>query len=108
MSKSWRAFCSPISMEGNKMYRIMLVAKEGSGEVNNLYKFFTVSNADGKIVPYEAETLETLDIQVEKMVNGDYRKKDILVVQTKGFDISSDLFAETVPDESDPDEPDTP
>lgn len=87
------------------MYRIMLVAKEGAGEVNNLYKFFTVSNTDGKIVPYEAETLEALDAQVEKMLNGNYKKKDILIVQTKGFDISSDLFVETTSDETDTTEP---
>lgn len=90
------------------MYRIMLVAKEGTSETNSLYKFFTITNTEGKVVPYEAETLEDLDIQVEKMLNGDYRKKDILIVQTKGFGISSDLFVETVSDEPDSDEPDTP
>lgn len=90
------------------MYRIMLVAKEGTGEVNSLYKFFTVTNTEGKVVPYEADTLEVLDAQVEKMLNGDYRKKDILIVQMKGFDISSDLFVETVPDETEPEEPDVP
>lgn len=87
------------------MYRIMLVAKEGTSEINSLYKFFTVTNTEGKVVPYESDTLEDLDIQVEKMLNGDYRKKDILIVQTKGFGISSDLFVETVPDETEPDTP---
>jgi hypothetical protein len=70
----------------------MLVAKEGASEINSLYKFFTVVNTEGEVVPYEAETLEDLDIQVEKMLNGDYKKKDILIVQTKGFNINSDLF----------------
>ena len=83
------------------MYRIMLVAKEGTSEINNLYKFFTVTNTEGQIVPYEAKTLEDLDVQVEKMLNGDYKKKDIMIVQTKGFDISSDLFVETISDETD-------
>ena len=60
------------------MYRIMLVAKEGNSEVNHLYKFFTVTNPEGKAVPYEAETLEMLDTQIEKMINGDYKKKILL------------------------------
>lgn len=76
------------------MYRIMLVAKEGTDEVNSLYKFFTVTNTEGKVVPYEAETLEDLDIQVEKMLDGDYKKKDILIVQTKDFTVSSDLYVD--------------
>jgi hypothetical protein len=79
----------------------MLVAKEGNSEVNHLYKFFTVTNPEGKAVPYETETLEMLDTQIEKMINGDYKKKDILIVQTKGFDISSDLFVETPTTEPD-------
>ena len=77
------------------MYRIMLVAKEGTSEINNLYKYFTVSNTEGKIIPFEAETLEELDVQVEKMLNGDYRKKDILIVQSKDFSIEADLFVKT-------------
>jgi len=81
------------------MYRIMLVAKEGTNEVNSLFKFFTITNTEGKVVPYEADTLEDLDAQVEKMVNGDYRKKDILIVQVKNFGISADLFeADTTED----------
>ena len=78
------------------MYRIMLVNKEGSGEINHLYKFFTVINTDGQPVIFEAETLEELDTQVEKMINGNYRKKDILVVQTKGFEISADIYEASV------------
>ena len=74
------------------MYRIMLVNKEGVNEINNLYKFFTVIDTDGQPVIFEAETLEALDAQVEKMINGNYRKKDILVVQTKGFEISADIY----------------
>lgn len=76
------------------MYRIMLIAKEGTDEVNSLYKFFTVTNTEGKVVPYETETLEDLDVQVEKMLDGDYKKKDILIVQTKDFNVSSDLYVE--------------
>ena len=76
------------------MYRIMLVAKEGTDKVNSLYNFFTVTNTEGKVVPYETETLEDLDAQVEKMLDGDYKKKDILIVQTKDFNVSSDLYVE--------------
>ena len=84
------------------MYRIMLVNKEGNGEINHLYKFFTVTNPDGKAIVYEANTLEELDAQIEKMINGNYRKKDILVVQTKGFEVSADIYEASV------EQPDTP
>jgi len=76
------------------MYRIMLVVKEGTSEINNLYEFFTITNTEGKIVPYETDSLVDLDAQVEKMLSGDYRKKDILVVQVKDFTVSSDLYEE--------------
>ena len=85
------------------MYRIMLITKESANEINNLYKFFTVTNTEGKVVIFEADTLEDLDAQVEKMVNGDYRKKDILVVQTKDFGISADIYESDTTE--DPDEP---
>ena len=81
------------------MYRIMLVNKEGSSEINHLYKFFTVTNTEGKAIIFEANTLEELDIQIEKMINGNYRKKDILVVQTKGFEISADIYETEVSEE---------
>lgn len=74
------------------MYRIMLVAKEAADVTNNLYKYLTVTNTEGKVVPYETETLEDLDAQVEKMLDGDYKKKDILIVQIKDFTVSSDLY----------------
>ena len=72
----------------------MLVAKEGNSEINSLYKYFTISNTEGQIVPYETDTLEELDAQVEKMLNGDYKKKDLLIVQVSDFNINSDLFEE--------------
>lgn len=77
------------------MYRIMLVAKEGINEVGNLYKFLTMTDPDGQVIPYEANTLEELDAQVEKMLNGKYAKKDIMVVQTKNFEIGADLYEKT-------------
>lgn len=76
------------------MYRIMLVVKEGIN-YSNLYKYLTVTNTEGKVVPYEAATLEEVDAQVENMLNGNYKKSDILVVQTKDFNISSDLYEVT-------------
>ena len=84
------------------MYRIMIVNKEGSGEINHLYKFFTVTDTEGKVVIFEANTLEELDTQVEKMINGNYRKKDILVIQTKNFEVTSNIYeAEVVEEEPD-------
>ena len=73
------------------MYRIMLVAKEGASEINNLYKYLTVTNTEGKVVPYEAATLEELDVQVETMLNGEYRKKDFIIIQETIYGIEADI-----------------
>ena len=73
------------------MYRIMLVAKEGADEINNLYKYLTVTNTENKVVPYEAATLEELDAQVETMLNGEYRKKDFIIVTTTEYGVEADI-----------------
>lgn len=77
------------------MYRIMLVAKEAASEINNLYKYLTVTNTEGKVVPYEATTLEELDTQVETMLNGEYRKKDFIIVTVTDYDIEADIVKNT-------------
>ena len=72
------------------MYRIMLVAKEGK-DYDSLYKYLTVTNTQNEVVPYEAETIEELDTQVESMLNGEYRKKDFIIVQVTDYEVISDL-----------------
>ena len=78
------------------MYRIMLVAKEADN-YGTLYKYLTVTDTEGKVVPYEAATLLELDRQVEKMLNGDYRKKDFVIVTVTDYGVIADL-AENVDD----------
>lgn len=73
------------------MYRIMLVVKESSAETETLYKFLSTINPEGKVVPYEAVTLTEVDTQVEKMLNGEYRKKDLMIVQVSDFEINANL-----------------
>lgn len=72
------------------MYRIMLVAKEGEN-YSTLYKYLTVTNTNGDVVPYEATTIEELDTQVESMLNGEYRKKDFIIVTVTDYEVVSDL-----------------
>ena len=72
------------------MYRILLVVKEAE-KYGSLYKYLTVTNTEGDVVPYEAATLEELDKQVETMLNGDYRKKDFVIVQVTDYEIVADL-----------------
>ncbi len=73
------------------MDRIMLVAKEAKNDYDSLYKYLTVTNTEGKVVPYEAATLEELDAQVELMLAGEYRKKDFIIVQVTNYGITADL-----------------
>ena len=72
------------------MYRIMLVAKEGAN-YSTLYKYLTVTNTNGEVVPYEASTIEELDAQVESMLNGEYRKKDFIIVTVTDYEVVADL-----------------
>lgn len=72
------------------MYRILLVAKE-SENYSTLYKYLTVTNTNGEVVPYEASTIEELDAQVESMLNGEYRKKDFIIVTVTDYEVVADL-----------------
>ena len=72
------------------MYRILLVAKEGEN-YSTLYKYLTVTNTEGEVVPYEASTIEELDAQVESMLNGEYRKKDFIIVTVTDYEVVVDL-----------------
>lgn len=76
------------------MYRIMLVAKEGKN-YDSLYKYLTVTDTQGNVVPYEAATIEELDAQVETMLNSEYRKKDFIVVTVTEYGIEADLAENT-------------
>lgn len=73
------------------MYRIMLVVKEGK-DYDSLYKYLTVTDTEGNIVPYEAATIEELDAQVESMLNGEYRKKDFIVISVTEYGVETDLI----------------
>lgn len=73
------------------MYRILLVAKEGKADYDSLYKYLTVTNTSGDVVPYEAATLEELDTQVELMLNGDYRKKDFIIITVTDYEVLSSI-----------------
>ena len=73
------------------MYRIMLVVKEGKTIQDTLYKYLTVTNTQNEVVPYEAATIEELDTQIESMLNGEYRKKDFIIVQVTEYGIEADL-----------------
>lgn len=79
------------------MYRIMLVAKENAKIQDTLYKYLTVTNTSGEVVPYEATTIEELDVQVENMLNGEYRKKDFIIVSVTDYEIMADLAENDIP-----------
>lgn len=72
------------------MYRILLVVKEGDN-YSTLYKYLIVTNTEGEVVPYEASTIEELDAQVESMLNGEYRKKDFIIVTVTDYEVVADL-----------------
>ena len=74
------------------MYRIMLVVKEGKTIQDTLYKYLTVTNTDGNVVPFEVDNLQALDAQIEAMLKGDYRKKDFIIVSETTYEIDANLM----------------
>ena len=81
------------------MSRIMLVVTEGNNDYDSLYKYLTITNTEGKIVPYEASTLTELDRQVESMLNGKYAKKDFIIVQAYEYGIDADFVKNEITSE---------
>ena len=74
------------------MYRSMLVVKEGNTIQDTLYKYLTVTNTDGEIVPFEVDNFQALDAQIEAMLKGDYRKKDFIIVSETTYEIDANLM----------------
>lgn len=71
-------------------YRILLVASEKE-DYGSLYKYLTVTDTEGNIIPYEAQSVEELDAMVESMLNGNYAKKDFIIVSVLDYAILADI-----------------
>ena len=56
------------------------------------YQFLTFINVNGEVEIWETDNLVDLDKQVEKMLNGNYRKSDILLVSPLSFDVFADVY----------------
>lgn len=82
------------------MYRF-LIAKNLRKDYKTLYQYLTtVDEETGEIVPFECETAEGLDAQVEKMLNEDgYAKSDFIVVRVIDYDIEATNYTTDTTDE---------
>lgn len=72
-------------------YRIMILIKEYNDKLSSIYKFLTEEDEDGNKKYYETDDIQELDDKVEEMLNGDYAKKDFIVVQVKEYNIDADI-----------------
>ena len=70
-------------------YRIMIKTATGN---KDQYQFLTFINVNGEVEIWETDNLVDLDKQVEKMLNGNYRKSDILLVSPLSFDVFADVY----------------
>lgn len=70
-------------------YRIMIKTASGT---KDQYQFLTYVNENGEDEVFESTSLADVDTKVEKMINGNYRKKDILVVSVWDFNAFADLY----------------
>ena len=71
------------------MYRIMVLAEETANN-SSTYRFFKIKTSKGYKI-YETDDKTELEQQVEDMLNGDYRKKDLLVVNMIDYSIETDI-----------------
>lgn len=70
------------------MYRIMEVVTEKKNN-NSLYRFMKKIDEKNNEVIVEIETKEELDTFVENLLNGDYAKKDFIIVEVLDYDIDA-------------------
>ena len=73
-------------------YRLMLTASK-KDNYGSLYKYLTYTDTDGSIVPWETDSLTTLDEKVESMLNGDYKKSDFIIVTEYDYNLLADIDA---------------
>lgn len=70
------------------MYRIMEVVTEKSNN-NSLYKFKKTVDEHNNEVVLEIADKADLDAYVEGMLNGEYAKKDFIIVEILDYDIDA-------------------
>ena len=72
------------------MYRIMLVTSIREN-YESLYKYLTITDDEGNVIPYEAANDDELDAKVESMLNNGYAKNDFIIVTVKDYNINADI-----------------
>lgn len=70
------------------MYRIMEVVTEKKNN-NSLFRFMKTIDEKNNEVIVEIETKEELDTFVENLLNGDYAKKDFIIVEVLDYEIDA-------------------
>lgn len=75
------------------MYRIMEVVTEKSNN-NSLYKFKKTVDEHNNEVVLEIADKADLDTYVEDMLNGEYAKKDFIIVEVLNYDIDAKIDEE--------------
>ena len=72
------------------MYKIMTVVKSGENNTST-YQFLKVKDEDGNFKVWSADSKTDLETQVESMLNGDYAKKDFIVVEPFNYELDTDI-----------------
>lgn len=70
-------------------YRIMIRTATGN---KDQYQYLTFVNVNGETEIWETDNLVDLDKQVEKMLNGNFRKCDILLLSPLDFSVFADVY----------------
>lgn len=82
------------------MYKIMVIADETANNTST-YRFYRDKDSSGKNSIWQTDDKSVLEEKVEEMLNGDYRKKDFIIVQVIDYEIETNIEDETT-DPSDP------
>ena len=72
------------------MYKIMTIA-EASANDTSTYRFYKAKDSSGKNRIWETDDKGELEEKVEEMLNGDYKKKDFIVVEVLDYEIETNI-----------------
>ena len=81
------------------MYKIMTIAEQSANDTST-YRFYKAKDASGKNRIWSTDDKSELEEKVEEMLNGDYKKKDFIVVEVLEYEIETNIEDEVTDPEA--------
>lgn len=72
------------------MYKIMTIAEVSANDTST-YRFYKSKDSSGRNKVWETDDKSALEEKVEELLNGDYKKKDFIVVEVLDYEIETNI-----------------